>query len=108
MFLRSVCKWKKHLLDQPLRSAFVLLIYNFVLVQLRTSRDMVINHDQMKFFILRILKVIYCTEQHTAGFDSHHFTWRQVCDCDQGLAYQFFWLVVSVDSGKDGTVQHTL
>ena len=65
---------------------------------------MVINHDQMKFFILRILQVIYCGKQHTAGLDSHHLTWWQVCDRDQGLAYQFFWLIVSVDSGKDGTV----
>ena len=65
---------------------------------------MVINHEQMKLFILRILQVIYCGKQHTAGLDSHHLTWWQVCDRDQGLAYQFFWLIVSVDSGKDGTV----
>ena len=79
-------------------SLYILLYYSFILIQFRTSRDMVINHDQMKFFILRILQVIYCGKQHTAGLDSHHLTWWQVCDRNQGLAYQFFWLIVSVDS----------
>ena len=63
---------------------------------------MVIHHQKMK--LLFSLFLVNSAKQHSTGFNSHHGSWRQVGDGDQGLADQFFRLVVSVDSGKDGTV----
>ena len=66
------------------------------LIELRTSRNMVINHEQMEFFFLTAL--VDCGEKHTAGVDAHHRSRRQVGDGDQGLANQFFRLVECVNT----------
>ena len=55
----------------------------------------------MKFFFLSFM--VNGTDQHTAGFDSHHCSGWQIRDGDAGLTDQLFRLVVSVDAGKDGT-----
>ena len=58
----------------------VLDILYLILVQFRTSRDMVINHQKMKFFFSFFL--MDCTEKHSTGFNSHHGSRRQVSDCN--------------------------
>ena len=65
---------------------------------------MVIYHQQMQLFFLRILEVVYCGKQHTAGLDAHHLSRRKVRDRDQGLADQLFRLVECVDARKDRAV----
>lgn len=42
--------------------------------------------------------------EHPAGVDSHHGSWRQIRDGDAGLADELFRLVVLVDTGKDDSV----
>ena len=54
------------------------------LVQLGTSRDVVIHHQQMQ--LLHALLVVDSGNQHAAGIDAHHRTGRQVGDGDAGLA----------------------
>ena len=65
---------------------------------------MVIHHKQMQFFLFAVLFVVHRRQQHATGLNAHHGSGRQVGDGDQGLAYQFFRLVVSVNTGEDGTV----
>ena len=71
-------------------------VKRYFLIELCTSRNVVINHQKMKFFFSFFF--VDCTKQHTTGFNSHHSSWRQICDSDQCLAYQFFWLVISVNT----------
>ena len=82
--------------SRKLVQSIVLFFDILLLIQFSTSRDVVINHQKVKFFLSFFL--VDCTEKHSAGFNSHHCSWRQVCNCDQCLANQFFWLVKCVDS----------
>ena len=74
----------------------------FLLVQLRACRNMVVHHEQVQLLFAVLLA--YCGQQHTTGLNAHHGSGGQVGDGDQGLAYQFFRLIVSVDTGEDGAV----
>ena len=82
--------------SRKLVQSIVLFFDILLLIQFSTSWYVVINHQKVKFFFSLFL--MDCTEKHSAGFNSHHCSWRQVCNSDQGLAYQFFWLIISVDS----------
>ena len=61
-----------------------------------------IHHQKVEFFFLSAL--VNGAEKHTAGFDAHHGTRRQVCDCKKGLAYQFFRLIERVNAAQDRSV----
>ena len=74
----------------------------FLLVQLRACRNMIIHHEQVQLLFAVLLA--YCGQQHTTGLNAHHGSGGQIGDGDQGLAYQFFRLIVSVDTGEDGAV----
>ena len=74
----------------------VLDILYLILVQLCTSRDVVINHQKMELFFSLFL--MDCTEKHSTGFNSHHGSRRQVSDSDKRLSNQFFWFVISVNT----------
>ena len=76
----------------------------YVLVQLSTCWDVVINHEKVKFFLIAVLLIVYCRKQHTTGLDTHHCSRWKVCDCDQSLSNQLFRLIVSVNTGKDSSV----
>ena len=56
----------------------VLDILYLILVQLCTSRDVVINHQKMELFFSLFL--MDCTEEHSTGFNSHHGSRWQVSD----------------------------
>ena len=58
----------------------VLDILYLILVQLCTSRDVVINHQKMELFFSLFL--MDCTEEHSTGFNSHHGSRWQVSDCN--------------------------
>lgn len=49
-------------------------------IQLCARRDVVINHEQVKFFAFAVLEVVYCGKQHAAGLNAHHCSGRKVCD----------------------------
>lgn len=78
--------------------------YSRILVQLSTCRDVVINHEKVKFFLIAVLLIVYCRKQHTTGLDTHHCSRWKVCDCNQSLSNQFFRLIISVNTGKDSSV----
>ena len=49
-----------------------------ILIELCTSRDVVINHQKMELFFSLFL--MDCTEEHSTGFNSHHGSRWQVSD----------------------------
>ena len=51
-----------------------------------------IDHQKMKFFFLPFL--VDGAEEHTAGFDAHHGSGRQIRDGDAGLADQLLRLII--------------
>ena len=63
---------------------------------------MIINHEKVKFLFSFFF--VDCTEQHSTRFNSHHLSWRQVCNCDQCLSNKFFRLVECMNSAEDCTV----
>ena len=73
-------------------------------IQLRAGRDMVVNHQKMKFFVFAVLLVVHSGEKHSAGVDAHHLSRREIGDGDQGLADQLFRLIISMNSGKNDAV----
>ena len=58
--------------------SMVLDILYLILVQLCTSRNMVINHQKMELFFSLFL--MDCTEEHSTGFNSHHGSRWQISD----------------------------
>ena len=50
------------------------------LIELCTGRNMVVYHQEMELFLA--LLVMYGTDQHTAGVNAHHRSWRQIDDCN--------------------------
>ena len=71
----------------------------YLLVQLSTRRDVRINHQKMKFFFLALM--VNGTNQHTAGFNSHHGSGRQIRDGDAGLSDQLFRLIICVNTAQN-------
>ena len=63
---------------------------------------MVVYHKQVQLLFAVLLA--YCAKQHTVGLDAHHGSRREVSDCNEGLAYQLFRLIVCMNTGKDGAV----
>ena len=63
---------------------------------------MVIYHQKMELFFAFL--VVYRTDQHTAGIDTHHGSGRQIRDGDARFADELFRFVVLVDTGKDDSV----
>ena len=45
-----------------------------------------------------------CTQEHTAGFNSHHCSGRKVDDSDKSFAYKLFGLIESVDAAQYSAV----
>ena len=73
-------------------------------IQLCAGRDMVVNHQKMKFFVFAVLLVVDCGKQHATGIAAHHLPRREIGDGDQCLSDQFFRLIVSMDTGKNNPV----
>ena len=55
-----------------------------------------IDHQKMELFFLPFL--VDGAEEHTAGFDAHHGSGRQIRDGDAGLSDQLFRLVIGVNT----------
>ena len=72
------------------------------LVQLGTSRDVVIHHQQMQ--LLHALLVVDRRDEHAAGVDAHHGTGRQVGDGDASLTHQLLGLIILMDSAQNHPV----
>ena len=69
------------------------------LVQLRACRDMRVNHEQVQSFLAVLL--VNSGEQHTAGFETHHCSGREVGDRNKRLAYELFRLIIGVNARQD-------
>ena len=61
---------------------------------------MVIKHQKVELFFSFFM--MNGADQHAAGLDAHHGSGRQICDCNTGLANQFFRLVICVNSAQNG------
>ena len=68
-------------------------------IQLSTRRDVGINHQKMEFLLLAFL--MNGADQHTAGFDAHHGSGRQIRDGDAGLTDQLFRLIICVNTAQN-------
>lgn len=66
------------------------------LVQLRAGRDVRINHEQVQPFFAVLL--VDSGEQHTAGFETHHRSGREIRDRNERLADELFRLIVGVNA----------
>ena len=65
-------------------------------IELCTRRNMVVYHQKMELFDPFLM--MYCGDQHTAGIDAHHRSWRQIDDCNAGLAHKLLRLVICVNT----------
>ena len=65
-------------------------------VQLRAGRDVRVNHEQVQPFLAVFL--VDSGKQHTAGFETHHGTRRQIGDCHAGFADELFRLIIGVNA----------
>ena len=74
-------------------------------IQLCSCRNVVIDHQKMKFFVFTVLLVVHSGQQHAAGVDAHHLPRREIRDRDQGLSDQLFRLIVSVNTGENDAVR---
>lgn len=61
-----------------------------------------VYHEQMQLFFVSL--VMYGGDKHTAGFNAHHRSRREVDDSDAGLADKLFRLIVRVNSGENRAV----
>ena len=66
------------------------------LVQLRAGGDVRVNHQKVQPFLAVLL--VDSGEQHTAGFETHHGTRRQIGDRHAGLADELFRLIIGVNA----------
>ena len=74
---RTFLKSKKRALSE--RFFFQKVPSTIKLVQLRTCRNLIIKNQNIESFS-SFYKV--CSgDDHTTGINSHHLTWRKVCDC---------------------------
>ena len=58
-----------------------------------------VNLKQMQ--LLCTFFMVNGRDQHTAGINAHHGSWRQVDDGDAGLADELFRLIVFMNTGQD-------
>ena len=61
-----------------------------------------IDHEEVEFFFAVFF--VDGGEEHTAGFDAHHGSGREVGDGDAGLADELFGFVEGVDAAQNGAV----
>ena len=61
-----------------------------------------VEHQKMELFDAFL--VVDGGDEHALRGNSHHGSWRQICDGDARFADQFFRLVVFVDTGKNHSV----
>ena len=66
------------------------------LVQLRAGRDVRVNHEQVQPFFAVLL--VDSGKQHTAGFETHHRSGREVGDRNKRLSNELFGLIISVNA----------
>ena len=57
---------------------------------------MVINHQKMQLFFFAFF--VNGTDQHTAGFNSHHRSRWKICDSDKSLSNQFLRLIKAMNT----------
>ena len=67
-----------------------------LLVQLRSCRNTIIQHQQIQSFVSVVL--VHRTDQHSLGVDTHHLPGRQICNRHTGLSDQLFRLLILVNS----------
>ena len=63
---------------------------------------MVVEHHYMEFFFT--IAFVNCTNDHSTAVDSHHLPWWKVYNGKKSLSYEFFRLIVLMDSAKDRTI----
>lgn len=66
-------------------------------IQLCTSRDVVVDHEQVQVFFTVFL--VDGADDHAAAVDAHHGAWWQIGDGDQGFTDEFFRFIVFVNAG---------
>ena len=66
------------------------------LVQLRAGGDVRVNHQKVQPFFAVLL--VDSGKQHTAGFETHHRSGREVRDRNKRLADELFRLVIGVNA----------
>ena len=71
-------------------------------IQLRAGGDVRVYHEQMQLFFLSLM--MYGGDKHTAGFNAHHRSRREVCYGYAGLADKLFRLIVRVNAGENCAV----
>ena len=71
-------------------------------IKLCAGGDVVIHHQQMQ--LLLAFLGVDGRKEHTARFDAHHGSGRQIGDGNESLADQLFRLIVSMDAAEDGTL----
>ena len=72
---------------------------SILIVELRTCRNVRINHQKMKLLLFAF--PMNGGDQHATGIDTHHFSRRQICDGDASLSDEFFRLTMSVDTAQN-------
>ena len=71
-------------------------------IELRASRNMGIDHQQVQSLIA--IDLVDCRNQHFFGINAHHLSQRQVHDCNRGLANQLFRLVILVNTAQNDAI----
>ena len=62
-----------------------------------------VEHQKVQLFFA--VFVVDSGNKHTLRRNSHHGSWRQICDGDARFSDQFFRLVVIVNAGKDDSIR---
>ena len=71
--------------------------------ELRPGGDMRVDHEEVELFFLALL--MDGGDEHTAAFNAHHGSGREVDDGDEGLADKLFGLIKRVDARKDRAIR---
>ena len=66
------------------------------LIQLRAGGDVRVNHQKVQPFFAVLL--VNSTQQHAAGFETHHRSGREVRDRNKRLADELFGLIIRVNA----------
>ena len=74
-----------------------------ILVQLRTSGNPVIHHQEIQALVTGLL--MNSGDQHTLGINAHHLSGRQVHDGDGRLADQLFRLIIFMDAAQNHAIR---
>ena len=68
-------------------------------IQLCACGNVRIAHQKMELFLLPFL--IDGAEKHTAGFNTHHGSRRQIRNGDAGLPNELFRLIIGVNTAQN-------